>query len=95
MGKRVVKVSKEELKRLSELYGARSRRISDELRKRSIKGGDGRYSTAPREIFMSVRVSPIERELIRKRYGSLAGLRDYGLKIIQEESGGDIDTDIK
>lgn len=96
MGKKVIRISKEDLGLLVKRYKVQSRQIPDNKRRRSIKEGDTRYSNqAPREIIWAVRVSPVERYLIEKRFGGIAGLRDYGLNIIQEESGDEIDVSLK
>jgi len=55
------------------------RRVSPDNRKRSINQGDKRLTDNPRYVFMSVRVSPEERDKIKTVYGSLASLRDFAL----------------
>ena len=55
------------------------RRVAPDNRKRSITQGDKRLTGNPRYVFMSVRVSPEERDKIKAVYGSLASLRDFAL----------------
>jgi len=81
--------------KLNKEYWKRSRRVSDDMRKNAIKLNDKRLKASPRNIVWAVRVSPGERNVIEKRFGGIAGLRDYALEVIQAESREGIDTDIK